>query len=157
MKERQLKRQFTAPEASELSGVGYTSLVYWDRVNLLQPSIQKSSGTGRAPRLYSRMDVLAIVLIDRMREAGAGVTGLRGTPNLLAELMGEYKTLDDIHSGQYLVSNGRSVDLLTTRELQAVAVLPGKVTKQYIVDVIDAWKRLKRDIREMEREKAVAN
>ena len=152
-----MKTKFLAPEASELSGVPYTTLVHWDRIELIRPSIRRATGTGKPPRLYTTIDVLSIILIDRMREAGAPVTGLRSIPTLLGDLMGDFKSIDDVNSGLFAVSDGKHVDLLTQRELQAVSIQPGKQTKRYVVDVIDAWKQLKRDVKTMDKDKALVS
>ena len=152
-----MKDQFISTEAAELTGVPYQTLVNWDKYNVLKPSVRASSGTGCLGRLYSQTDVLSILLIERLRKAGAPVRGVKGIQDLLADLLGDYRTIDDVHSGLYIVGYGKAVSLLTTRELQAESLTTGKQTQRYIADVIDAWRELKRNVREMDKDKAIAS
>ncbi|MFV0137996.1 MerR family transcriptional regulator [Streptomyces sp. HMX87] len=65
---------FTPAMAADRTGVSIDTLRYYEREGLIRP-IRRSSG-GR--REYTEEDVFWIGLVTRFREAGLGITDLRG-------------------------------------------------------------------------------
>lgn len=57
-------------------GVSYRQLDYWDRTALVSPSVRAARGRG-SPRLYSFSDLVSLMMIQRLKEAGISVRSIR--------------------------------------------------------------------------------
>lgn len=65
---------------ARIVGVTYRQLDYWDRTRLLSPSVRPASGSGgweTHGRRYSRDDLLTLVLVRTLLEAGVRLERVR--------------------------------------------------------------------------------
>ena len=60
------KNAFTSKQACYLSGCTSHQLRYWDKVNLVNPSIQSSNGKPGVPKMYSFRDIVALRVIKTL-------------------------------------------------------------------------------------------
>jgi len=64
------KDAFTSKQACYLSGCTSHQLRYWDKVNLVNPSIQSSNGKPGVPKMYSFRDIVALKVIKTLLDNG---------------------------------------------------------------------------------------
>ena len=64
------KDAFTSKQACYLSGCTSHQLRYWDKVNLVNPSIQSSNGKPGVPKMYSFRDIVETQKQEMNREKG---------------------------------------------------------------------------------------
>ena len=75
---------FSGPAVSRIVGVTCRQLDYWVRTELVHPSVAEAQGSG-TQRLFSRRDLIEVLLIRRLLDTGLllqqirqGVIGLQG-------------------------------------------------------------------------------
>ena len=68
---------FTAQQASNLTLCTAHQLRYWDKVNLVQPSIQGTAGRSGRRRLYSFRDLVALRVVKSLLDNGMSVQRVR--------------------------------------------------------------------------------
>ena len=68
---------YTAQQASKLTGCTPHQLRYWDRVNLVRPSIQATGGRPGVRRLYSFRDLVALRVVRSLLDNGMSVQRVR--------------------------------------------------------------------------------
>jgi DNA-binding transcriptional MerR regulator len=68
---------FTAQQASQLTGCTQHQLRYWDRVDLIRPSIQSTGGRPGVRRLYSFRDLVALRVVRSLLDNGMSVQRVR--------------------------------------------------------------------------------
>jgi DNA-binding transcriptional MerR regulator len=68
---------FSAQQASQLTGCTQHQLRYWDRVDLVQPSIQGTGGRPGVRRLYSFRDLVALRVVRSLLDNGMSVQRVR--------------------------------------------------------------------------------
>jgi DNA-binding transcriptional MerR regulator len=72
-----LQEGFTAQQASELTGCTHHQLRYWDRVSLVEPSIQSTGGRPGIRRLYSFRDLVALRVVKSLLDNGMSLQRVR--------------------------------------------------------------------------------
>jgi DNA-binding transcriptional MerR regulator len=72
-----LDEGFTAQQASQLTGCTQHQLRYWDRVDLIRPSIQGTGGKPGIRRLYSFRDLVALRVVRSLLDNGMSVQRVR--------------------------------------------------------------------------------
>lgn len=68
---------FTAQQASQLTGCSQHQLRYWDRVDLVRPSIQGTGGRPGVRRLYNFRDLVALRVVRSLLDNGMSVQRVR--------------------------------------------------------------------------------
>ena len=68
---------FTAQQASRLTSCSAHQLRYWDKVNLVTPSIQSTGGRPGRRRLYSFRDLVALRVVKSLLDNGMSVQRVR--------------------------------------------------------------------------------
>jgi DNA-binding transcriptional MerR regulator len=68
---------FSAQQASKLTGCTQHQLRYWDRVDLVRPSIQGTGGRPGVRRLYSFRDLVALRVVRSLLDNGMSVQRVR--------------------------------------------------------------------------------
>lgn len=68
---------FTAQQASRLTACSAHQLRYWDKVNLVTPSIQSTGGRPGRRRLYSFRDLVALRVVKSLLDNGMSVQRVR--------------------------------------------------------------------------------
>ena len=96
---------FTAQQASGLTLCTAHQLRYWDKVNLVRPSIQGTDGRPGRRRLYSFRDLIALRVVKSLLDNGMSVQRVRRAWDYLR------RTADmDTHLAEVkLVTDGRSI------------------------------------------------
>jgi DNA-binding transcriptional MerR regulator len=72
-----LEDGFSAQQASQLTGCTQHQLRYWDRVDLVRPSIQGTGGRPGVRRLYSFRDLVALRVVRSLLDNGMSVQRVR--------------------------------------------------------------------------------
>ncbi len=96
---------FTAQQACRLTGCTSHQLRYWDRVMLVQPSVQSTGGRPGKRRLYSFRDLVALRVVRSLLDNGMSVQRVRRAWDYLR------RTADmDAHLSEVrLVTDGQSI------------------------------------------------
>jgi DNA-binding transcriptional MerR regulator len=96
---------FTAQQACSLTGATPHQLRYWDRVDLVKPSIQSTGGRPGRRRLFSFRDLVALRVIKSLLDNGMSVQRVRRAWDYLR------RTADmDSHLAEVkLVTDGQSI------------------------------------------------
>ena len=68
---------YTAQQASKLTGCTPHQLRYWDRVDLVRPTIQSTGGRPGVRRLYSFRDLVALRVVRSLLDNGMSVQRVR--------------------------------------------------------------------------------
>ncbi len=92
---------YAAPEVCKITGITYRQLDYWDRTDLLTPSLRVASGSG-TQRRYTFEDLVRLRVIKNLLDAGVSLQRIRKTVEHLRSLK---KPL----SGVTLMSDGKNV------------------------------------------------
>lgn len=74
----------TLPQLAETVGVEYRTLHSWLKRGLVEPSLQRSRGTG-VPNLFDRTDAVRAKVIAELRQAGLSFDLLRQAAAMLAD------------------------------------------------------------------------
>ena len=77
MGSKDLDDGFSAQQASQLTGCTQHQLRYWDRVDLVRPSIQGTGGRPGVRRLYSFRDLVALRVVRSLLDNGMSVQRVR--------------------------------------------------------------------------------
>jgi len=67
---------YTGTEAAHIVGITYRQLDYWERTDLLKPSLAPARGSGTR-RGYSYRDLIELRMIRAMLDAGLHLTAVR--------------------------------------------------------------------------------
>lgn len=68
---------FTSKQACYLSGCTPHQLRYWDKVNLVSPSIQSSKGKPGVPKFYSFRDIVSLRVVKTLLDNGMSIQRVR--------------------------------------------------------------------------------
>ena len=110
-----VREGFSAAQVCALVGVSYRQIDYWDRTNLLRPTLQPARGSG-SRRRYSYGDVMQLKVIRRLLDAGVSLPLIRHAVEFLRGELG-----DDLASATLVLNGSRSV--LVRREGELLDVV----------------------------------
>ncbi len=96
---------FTAQQASRLTGCTAHQLRYWDRVGLVEPSIQGTGGRPGKRRLYSFRDLVALRVVKSLLDNGMSVQRVRRAWDYLRRTADMDKHLAEVQ----LVTDGQTI------------------------------------------------
>ncbi len=96
---------FTAQQASALTGCTAHQLRYWDKVDLVAPSIQSSGGRPGRRRLYSFRDLVALRVVKSLLDNGMSVQRVRRAWDYLRRSA----AMDDHLASVKLVTDGQTI------------------------------------------------
>ena len=96
---------FTAQQASRLTDCTPHQLRYWDKVNLVEPSVQSTGGRPGRRRLYSFRDLVALRVVKSLLDNGMSVQRVRRAWDYLRRTA----DLDNHLSEVRLVTDGQSI------------------------------------------------
>ena len=96
---------FTVPQAVRLTGCTAHQLRYWDQVNLVRPSVQRTEGRQGKARLYSFRDLVALKVIRALLDGGMSLQQVRRAYSYLRQKAGLEQHLSEVK----LVTDGRSI------------------------------------------------
>lgn len=72
-----LQKGFTTDQVSRLTGCTTSQLRYWDKVRLVQPSIQQTGGRPGVRRVYSFRDLVMLRSIRSLKDNGMSLQRIR--------------------------------------------------------------------------------
>ena len=99
------ERGFTAEQASRLSNCTHHQLRYWDRVGLVNPSIQGTGGRPGVRRLYSFRDLVALRVVRSLLDNGMSLQRVRRAWDYLRR----EGDMEDHLSDVKLVTDGQTI------------------------------------------------
>jgi len=96
---------FTAQQATRLTGCTPHQLRYWDKVSLVEPTLQQTGGRPGRRRLYSFRDLVALRVVKSLLDNGMSVQRVRRAWDYLR------RTADmDTHLSEVrLVTDGQTI------------------------------------------------
>ncbi len=100
---------YRGASAAAAAGISYRQLDYWDRTQLVVPSIQSATGSG-SQRLYSFRDILVLKLVKRLLDTGVSLQQIRIAVDQLA-----VAGISDL-TNTTLMSDGARVYLCTSQD-----------------------------------------
>lgn len=100
-----MDQKFTAQQASRLTNCTHHQLRYWDRVDLVKPSIQETGGRPGVRRLYSFRDLVALRVVRSLIDNGLSLQRIRRAWDYLRR----EGHMDDELSAVRLITDGVSV------------------------------------------------
>ena len=96
---------FTAQQASRLTACTAHQLRYWDRVGLVQPSVQGTDGRPGRRRLYAFRDLVALRVVKSLLDNGMSVQRVRRAWDYLRRTADMDRHLAEVQ----LVTDGQSI------------------------------------------------
>jgi len=99
-----IKRFYSSREVCNIVDLSYRQLDYYDRTDIVKPSINNGLGYG-SRRMYSFDDLLKLKVIKRLLEAGVSLQKIRKAKKYIEENTGKENGLLDVT----LISDGESV------------------------------------------------
>lgn len=116
------KDAFTSKQACYLSGCTSHQLRYWDKVNLVSPTIQSSNGKPGVPKFYSFRDIVSLRVIKTLLDNGMSIQRVRRAWKYLSKNGNLTKQLSEVKlssDGQsiYLVEDDKVFDALKNGQL----------------------------------------
>lgn len=104
---------FTSRQACYLSGCTSHQLRYWDKVNLVNPSIQSSNGKPGVPKMYSFRDIVALRVIKTLLDNGMSIQRVRRAWKYLSKNANLTHHLSEVR----LVSDGSTIYSVEDKEV----------------------------------------
>jgi len=110
---------FTAQQASALTSCTAHQLRYWDKVELVVPSIQSSGGRPGRRRLYSFRDLVALRVVKSLLDNGMSVQRVRRAWDYLRRTA----EMDDHLASVKLVTDGQTIFQVAHNEAELLDAL----------------------------------
>ncbi len=154
-----IKNFYTSKQVCKIVGLSYRQLDYYDRTNVLKPSVNSALGHG-SRRMYSFDDLLKLKVIKKLIEAGVSLQKIRKAKKFLEENSEKANGLLDVT----LISDGNSVYACssdksivdTLKSGQGVfGIALGKVYEDLRGDIENHFSKTTANIREMENVKTI--
>ena len=121
---------FTPRQVTELTGVPYSTLNFWARTGLVQPSVASAAGSG-SERVYNFNDLVALKVAFALRKSGVTTSALKKIVTFLREHERVEKPLSEAR----LVVTGRDVAFVHKGEVVSVLARPGQGYLSFVVDL----------------------
>lgn len=100
-----MEQAFTADQACRLTNCTHHQLRYWDRVGLVQPSLQTSGGRPGVRRLYTFRDLVALRVVRSLLDNGMSLQRVRRAWDYLRREGGMDSHLSEVK----LVTDGQTI------------------------------------------------
>jgi DNA-binding transcriptional MerR regulator len=110
---------FTAQQACRLTGCTPHQLRYWDRVDLVPPSVQSTGGRPGKRRLYGFRDLVALRVVKSLLDNGMSVQRVRRAWDYLRRTADMDRHLAEVQ----LVTDGQSIFRVASDEGELVDAL----------------------------------
>lgn len=136
---------FTAQQATRLTGCTPHQLRYWDKVSLVQPSLQRTGGRPGRRRLYSFRDLVALRVVRSLLDNGMSIQRVRRAWDYLR------RTADmDAHLAEIrLVTDGDSIFAVAADEDEILdALRQGQLA--FFVAINDITQAVEEDVTRFE-------
>ena len=126
------KEAFNAKQARSLTGITQKQVVYWDKRGIVKPSIASAWGRG-SRRLYSYMDLLALMTVKSLRDEGVSLQRVRKCVLYLRRHMPDISQPLNICR---LITDGETVYLVEDKKtLIDTVARPGQRAFLQLVDI----------------------
>jgi DNA-binding transcriptional MerR regulator len=96
---------FTADQATRFTGCTAHQLRYWDRIDLVRPTVQTTGGRPGVRRLYSFRDLIALKCVRSLLDGGMSLQRVRRAYTYLRKKAGLEQHLSELK----LVTDGQSI------------------------------------------------
>jgi DNA-binding transcriptional MerR regulator len=96
---------FTAEQATRFTGCTAHQLRYWDRIDLVRPTVQATGGRPGVRRLYSFRDLIALKCVRSLLDGGMSLQRVRRAYTYLRKKAGLEQHLSELK----LVTDGQSI------------------------------------------------
>jgi DNA-binding transcriptional MerR regulator len=96
---------FTAEQATRFTGCTAHQLRYWDRIDLVRPTVQTTGGRPGVRRLYSFRDLIALKCVRSLLDGGMSLQRVRRAYTYLRKKAGLEQHLSELK----LVTDGQSI------------------------------------------------
>lgn len=110
---------FTAQQACRLTGCTPHQLRYWDRVELVSPSVQSTGGRPGKRRLYGFRDLVALRVVKSLLDNGMSVQRVRRAWDYLRRTADMDRHLSEVQ----LVTDGQSIFRVASDEEELIDAL----------------------------------
>lgn len=110
---------FTAQQACRLTGCTAHQLRYWDRVNLVRPTLQRTGGRPGRRRLYAFRDLVALRVIKSLLDNGMSVQRVRRAWDYLRRTADMDRHLAEVR----LVTDGQSIFRIAADDAELIDAL----------------------------------
>lgn len=100
-----MEQAFTADQACRLTNCTHHQLRYWDRVGLVQPSLQTSGGRPGVRRLYTFRDLVALRVVRSLLDNGMSLQRVRRAWDYLRREGGMDNHLSEVK----LITDGQTI------------------------------------------------
>lgn len=110
---------FTAQQACRLTGCTPHQLRYWDRVDLVSPSVQSTGGRPGKRRLYGFRDLVALRVVKSLLDNGMSVQRVRRAWDYLRRTADMDRHLAEVQ----LVTDGQSIFRVASDEGELIDAL----------------------------------
>lgn len=121
---------FTPRQVTQLTGVPYSTLNFWARNGLVQPSVASAAGSG-SERVYNFNDLVALKVAFALRKSGVTTPSLKKIVTFLRE----HERMEKPLSEARLVVTGHDVAIVHKGEVVSVLSRPGQGYLSFVVDL----------------------
>ncbi|MEA2009254.1 MAG: MerR family transcriptional regulator [Actinomycetota bacterium] len=136
---------FTAQQATRLTGCTPHQLRYWDKVALVQPSLQQTGGRPGRRRLYSFRDLVALRVVRSLLDNGMSIQRVRRAWDYLRRTGDMENHLSEIR----LVTDGDSIFAVAVDEEEILdALRQGQLA--FFVAINDITESVEEDVSRFE-------
>ena len=130
---------FTSKQACYLSGCTPHQLRYWDKVNVVSPSIQSSNGKPGVPKYYSFRDIVSLRVVKTLLDNGMSIQRVRRAWRYLTKNGDLSKQLSEVkliseNNSIYFEEDNQVLDALKSGQLTFFTTIDS-VTKMVKEDV----------------------
>ncbi len=104
-----MKLGYTSKEACKVADITYRQLHYWDKTNLVKPSIAAADGTG-SKRVYSFIDLVYLRVTAELKTEGISLQKIRRSIAYLSE---NFPDQSQPLANSVFLTNGANIFVLT--------------------------------------------
>ncbi|MFH1330098.1 MAG: MerR family transcriptional regulator [Actinomycetota bacterium] len=132
---------FSAQQACRLTGCTAHQLRYWDRVNLVRPTLQRTGGRPGRRRLYAFRDLVALRVVKSLLDNGMSLQRVRRAWDYLRRTADMERHLAEVR----LVTDGYSIFRIASDDAEVIDALRdgqlaffvaiGEITREVAEDV----------------------
>src|SRR4029079_4082361 len=139
---------FTAHQACKFTGCSSRQLRYWDKIGLVEPSVQGTGGRPGVPRMYSFRDLVALRVVKSLLDGGMSLQRVRRAWDFLNRKAGLDRHLAEVK----LVTDGKSVFRVVRREGEVLdALREGQMA--FFVAIDEVTKQVSDEVAEFRRDR----
>lgn len=144
-----MQEGYTAEQACRLTNCTHHQLRYWDRVNLVRPTLQSSGGRPGVRRLYSFRDLVALRVVRSLLDNGMSLQRVRRAWDYLRRNADMDSHLAEVK----LVTDGTTIFAVTRDEVEVLdALRQGQLA--FFVAIDEITRSVEEDVSHFELDRA---